>query len=243
MGFCLFGIIGDCSDNKETKNTITSQITACQKLLEENFTDVMGEIKKTSSNINRIIANSRGDIIIENISMSQVAELTAESKIKLELQAKSETVINSLVDKAAEIALEIDNKNTGNKRSTLTKNETSAVTYLKSELTKRTTTTTFSSCVASILNTNEIKAEAEGNIIIRAIIMTQVSKLASKCIIDSFVNQIGKIQTNQEINERIKQEAQIRDHGIFDSQMVLMAGAAAVFVVVLVLVMRSKKSE
>lgn len=244
MGFCLFGVVGWCDDKKQTETTIKMQTEVCQKFLEETFNNVTNEMKKTSSNINRIIATGRGDIIIENITMDQVAELKAEGKLNLELAVKSDIVINNLIDRAAEVAREINNKNTGGNRSTFTKTEQEAITYVKTELTKRTTNTTFSSCVASILNTNEIRAEAEGNIIIRAIIMKQVSSLAAKCVMSSFISQVGRIQNNNDIKDRLREETKIRDHGLFDGQTTaLIVGAAAVFLVVMVLAMKSKKNE
>lgn len=236
MGFCLFGVIGDCKESKETLNTIKMQTTVAQKIVEDNFTKITQEMKSTTANLNRIVANGRGDIIIENIKMSQVAELTADGKMKMEMSVKSDTLMSTLVDEAAKIALEIQNKNTGGNRSTYTKTEQEAITYMKSELIKNTNTNLYAGCVSSILNTNEIKAETQGNIIIRAIIMEQVSTLASRCVISTFLSQIKKVQVNHDIKRRLEEESRIVDHGLFDGTTALIIGASAVFMVVLVVV-------
>lgn len=239
MGFCLFGVIGFCKQESTSISIAKQQITKAQEIIQEKINRVMVDIKANSVQLNEIVVDCKKDCIIENVTMDQVAEINLKGQASLQNVLTSSVIINDVIDSAAKIAKDIQNRNTGSARSTYSSAEQDAIVSMKTQLTQRTTQETFASCVASVIQTNSIRVRAEGNAIVNGIIMKQVSKVLSDCVINIFQGLVSKVQNDSRISQRLEEESKIRDEGLFDFNYLIIGGVAVVLIAVIIMMRKN----
>ncbi len=242
MGFCLFGVIGNCKQESTNRSMVERQINISKEIIDTKFQSINNEMKFNTVQLNRIVCRSAGFCRISGVTIEQVAQLTAEGRAKLSLSVKNTTVINELVDAAAKIALETINKNTGSSRRDLTEAEMKTVISTKTQLISNTSQTIFSACVASILQSNIIEAEAKDGAIIETINIKQSATLMANCVIDMFIDEMKKVKIDQEIKDQLEIESKMRSQGLldFDTTTLLIVGGAAIALILLVILIKGR---
>lgn len=239
MGFCLFGVIGDCGDTVEQKSVIKKQMDMSTEIIDKKVQKVTTEMKANSVQMNEISCESAGRCEVRNVDMRQFAQLSFKGIADITATLKSDLVINELVDSAAKISLESFAGGVVGGRKEFTSTEIEAISSFKKQITSIVNQETFSSCASSIIQTNTIKIKATQGGIIDGINMGQISQLTSECVIKVFTDLTGKIQNDTSIKERLQAESKITSF----SWATIAVGAVAVVGVAIVVGMVASSSS
>lgn len=231
MGFCLFGLVGDCATST-TVNTNTSVTN--NKIMEqisEKFLKTMTEMKSSTGNIQEINVRAKGDVMISDVDMTQNINLTTDMQSKLNNVYDVNTLVDTVVDTAAKVSLDDQNKSLITPKTTLTNTEYNVVNSLKTTLKNTIKKEDIISCVSTVINSQVINVQSEGNVVIKTIKMDMTVKAVSKCLLNTVLKYVDQVKIDEKTVTALENETKTKSETpVTDWVFYLLIGIAIIVV-------------
>lgn len=249
MSFCIFGF-GSCGSTSETTDIVNKQFSKTEDIIVKKINTTLVHSTNSISNIVHYKIKAKGNIIIGDIDIEQMATLDSTTKISVQELFKSDDMIDDIIDSATDIALDTSAKASGILGPTsksLTDSQTNLVYDIKKQFKEIIRTKTDIGCSNSILNDTTFDLEStDGSITISAINIKQTATVMAECYIDVIKDVISKIKVTDEIIDDVKKEETTESESAglsFDIFSYLIPALVIILVVLIIFYFINKKNK
>jgi len=235
MVFCFLGVIGSCGSHAQSKNLIEKQTTLIQNYMSNKTSKILSVTRHNVQNIQALNVVSQGDVVMEDVGMSQYAYIDASTTMNITNILKDEETINDIIDIMVDTSMEQTASSGGSWTSTapsLTKKKKKIVNTVKKEFRISAHSMTNLECVSRILNNQQISVKTAGNVTIKGVKIEQTASLVSECMLNTIQNLLKDIEISSNVTDKAVTERKNISKSTNYSSYVLIGGIILIALII-----------
>jgi hypothetical protein len=166
----------------------------------------MTEMKASTGNTQSITVVTQGNVNISDVNMLQNINITTDMVAKLNNTYDVNSLVDTTIDTAAQASLDADNTSLMGAQTTLTNTQYNLVTNVKTQLKNMIKKEDIVSCTSNIINSQSISVTTQGDVTIKTINMTITANIIAKCMINTIMSYLDKVQIDDKTIEAVKSD-------------------------------------